>query len=127
MMQRLLLDTHALLWALTSPLRLNEYAREAIMDPANVVYVSAVSGWEIALKSNLGKLEAPDNLQAKALESGFTLLNVTFSHGVQAGSLPLHHRDPFDRLLIAQAQAEGLLLVTRDARIRQYGLQTMAA
>lgn len=127
MTQRLLLDTHALLWALTSPSRLNEYAREAIRDPVNVVYVSAVSGWEIALKSNLGKLEAPDNLQAKALESGFTLLNVTFSHGVQAGSLPLHHRDPFDRLLIAQAQAEGLLLVTRDERIRRYGLQTMAA
>ena len=123
-MQRLLLDTHALLWALTSPLRLNEHAREAIRDPANVVYVS---GWEIALKSNLGKLEAPDNLQAKALESGFALLNVTFSHGVQAGSLPLYHRDPFDRLLIAQAQTEGLLLVTRDARIRQYGSQTMAA
>lgn len=126
-MQRLLLDTHALLWWLTTPERLNEQTHEAISDLNNDVFVSAVSGWEIALKSNLGKLSAPDNLQAKVLESGFTLLNVTFSHGVQAGSLPLHHRDPFDRLLIAQAQTEGLLLVTRDARIRQYGLQTMAA
>ena len=126
-MQRLLLDTHALLWWIATPERLNERTHEAISDLNNDVFVSAVSGWEIALKSNLGKLEAPDNLQAKALESGFTLLNVTFSHGVQAGSLPLHHRDPFDRLLIAQAQTEGLLLVTRDARIRRYGLQTMAA
>lgn len=127
MMQRLLLDTHALLWALTSPLRLNEYAREAIRDPANLVYVSAVSGWEIALKANLGKLQAPDNLAIVVERERFTPLAITFSHGVQAGSLPLHHRDPFDRLLIAQAQAEGILLVTRDARMRQYGLQTMAA
>lgn len=114
-MQRFLLDTHALLWWLTTPERLNEQTHEAISDLNNDVFVSAVSGWEIALKANLGKLQVPDNLA------------ITFSHGVQAGSLPLHHRDPFDRLLIAQAQTEELLLVTRDARIRQYGLQTMAA
>lgn len=126
-MQRLLLDTHALLWWLTTPERLNVQTHEAISDLNNDVFVSAVSGWEIALKANLGKLQAPDNLAVMVERERFTPLAVTFSHGVQAGSLPLHHRDPFDRLLIAQAQAEALLLVTRDARIRQYGLQTMAA
>lgn len=126
-MQRLLLDTHALLWWIATPERLSERTHEAISDLNNDVFVSAVRGWEIALKANLGKLQAPDNLAVVVERERFTPLAVTFSHGVQAGSLPLHHRDPFDRLLIAQAQTEGLLPVTRDARIRRYGLQTMAA
>ena len=123
---RLLLDTHVLLWALTNPSVLRELVRDSISDPDNDVFVSAVSGWEIALKSNLGKLQIPDNMYAMVEATGFTYLAVTFAHGVAAGGLPLHHRDPFDRLLIAQARAEGLVLVTRDAHIEQYGVPLMA-
>ncbi len=126
-MPSLLLDTHTLLWALTSPSRLDDLARDAISDASNDVFVSAVSGWEIALKSNLGKLQVPDNVYAMIEATGFTHLSVTFDHGVEAGSLPLFHRDPFDRLLVAQARAEGLVLVTRDARVRQYSVPTMGA
>ena len=126
-MMRLLLDTHALLWWLTSPNLMNEETHEAIADPNNDVFVSAVSGWEIALKNNLGKLEVPENVYSIIDSQGFGYLSVTFIHGVEAGSLPLHHRDPFDRLLVAQARLEALALVTRDAHIRQYDVSTMAA
>ena len=126
-MPRLLLDTHTLLWALTSPDRLDDSAREAISDSRNEVFVSAVSGWEIALKSNLGKLQAPDNVYEMIEATGFEYLSITFLHGMEAGSLPLFHRDPFDRLLVAQARSEDLVLVTRDARVRQYSVPTMGA
>lgn len=126
-MYRLLLDTHALLWALTSPDRLDEFARNAISDPFNMVFVSAVSGWEIALKSNLGKLDVPANVIEMIEATGFMHLPVTFAHGVEAGSLPLHHRDPFDRLLVAQARLNDLVLVTRDGRITQYEVSIMTA
>lgn len=126
-MPRLLLDTHTLLWALTSPGTLRESARDSISNPNNEVYVSAVSGWEIALKSNLRKLQVPDSVFEMIEVTGFAHLSVTFSHGVEAGGLPLHHRDPFDRLLVAQARLEDLVLVTRDSRITQYEVNTMAA
>ena len=126
-MSQLLLDTHALLWALTSPDRLNEFARNAISDPSNDVFVSAVSGWEIALKSNLGKLDVPANVIEMIEATGFDHLSITFAHGVEAGSLPLYHRDPFDRLLVAQARLNDLVLVTRDNRITQYEVSTMVA
>lgn len=126
-MPRLLLDTHTLLWALTSPDRLDDLARDAISDPFNDVFVSAVSGWEIALKSNLGKLQVPDNLYETIEATHFTYRSITFLHGVESGSLPLHHHDPFDRLLIAQARLEDLVLVTRDGRIIRYSVNTMAA
>ena len=126
-MPRLLLDTHTLLWWLTEPRRLEEATHEAISEPSNDVFVSAVSGWEIALKSNLGKLEVPDNLYSTIDDQGFEYLPIAFVHGVEAGSLPLHHRDPFDRLLVAQARLEDLVLVTRDERIIQYEVSTMAA
>ena len=126
-MLRLLLDTHTLLWALTSPDRLDEFARNAISDPSNVVFVSAVSGWEIALKSNLGRLDVPANVIEMIEATGFDHLPITFSHGVEAGGLPLHHRDPFDRLLVAQARLNDLVLVTRDSRIIHYEVSTMTA
>ena len=124
---RLLLDTHVLLWSLAEPRRLRDETREALEDAGNDVFVSAVSGWEIAVKRALGKLEAPDNLEAAVREQRFGLLNLTFRHAEQAGALPPHHRDPFDRMLVAQAQVEGLVVVTRDARIRLYGVRTMVA
>ena len=126
MIERLLLDTHALLWALTSPDKMDDLARDAVSDPRNDIFVSAVSGWEIALKSNLGKLQVPVNVYEMIEATGFTHLPITFAHGVAAGRLPLYHRDPFDRLLIAQAQAEGLVLVTRDRYILQYDVSAMA-
>ena len=124
---RLLLDTHVLLWSLAEPRKLSGQTREALEDAANEVFVSAVSGWEIAVKRTLGKLEAPDDLEAGIVRQGFLPLNVTFAHAEHAGALPPHHGDPFDRMLVAQAQIEGLVLVTSDARISLYGVRTMAA
>ena len=88
-----------------------------------------VSGWEIAIKRTLGKLQAPDDLEAGIRKQGFAALLMTFHHAEQAGALPPHHGDPFDRMLIAQAQAEaeGLILVTRNADIPLYGIRTIAA
>ena len=123
-MQRSLLDTHVFLWWLSDDPQLGKPAREAIMDERNEVYVSAVSGLEIAIKRAVGKLEAPDNLDAMVEEMGFLHLPITFFHGEQAGSLPPHHRDPFDRMLVAQAQAEGLTIVTGDVHIPLYGVRT---
>ena len=122
---RLLLDTHVLLWSLTEPQKLSRRTRDALEDPQNEVFASSVSGWEIAVKRALGKLNAPDNLEAGVKEQDFTPLNLTFLHAEQAGALPPHHGDPFDRMLIAQAQVEGLIVVTRDARIPLYGIRTM--
>ena len=122
---RLLLDTHVLLWSLTEPQTLSRRTREALEDAQNEVFASSVSGWEIAVKRSLGKLNAPDNLEAGVKEQDFTPLNLTFLHAEQAGALPPHHGDPFDRMLIAQAQVEGLIVVTRDARIPLYGIRTM--
>ena len=126
-MQRLLLDTHAFVWCLSDVSKLAEDARAAIADPRNDVFVSAITGWEIAVKRAKGRMTAPDNLSAMIEERGFTHLPLTFHHAEQAGNLPTHHKDPFDRFLIAQARAEGLVLVTRDARIPLYGVRTMAA
>ncbi len=124
---RLLLDTHVVLWSLTEPRKLRGETREALEDAQNDVFVSAVSGWEIAVKRALGKLEAPDDLEAGVRQQGFLPLHLTFLHAERAGALPPHHGDPFDRMLVAQAQVEGLVVVTWDARIRLYGIRTMAA
>ena len=126
-MSRLLLDTHALLWWLGDVPKLAEGARAAIANPANDVFVSAVSGWEISAKWARGRITAPDNLAALIEEEGFGHLPLSFHHAEQAGGLPPHHRDPIDRMLIAQAQVEGLIVVTRDASIPLYGVRTMAA
>jgi len=126
-MRRLLLDTHVFLWWLANDPRLGPGARAAIRDPANTVYVSAASGWKIAIKRNLGKLKAPDDLDAVVEKEGFAHLPITFFHGEQARQLPSYHRDPFDRLLIAQAQAEGLVIVTADSKFALYGIRTLSA
>ena len=126
-MQRLLLDTHTLLWWLEDSPKLDEAAYQAIADPRNEVFVSAASLWEIAIKQMLGKLRAPDHLGATVTREGFVEIPVSFFHAEQAGKLPLLHKDPFDRMLVAQAQAEGLSIITRDANIPRYGVRTMAA
>ena len=125
-MLRLLLDTHVLLSALEDHPDLAPYMRSAIIDPSNEVFVSAVSIWEIAIKRSLGKLEAPEGVASVVRESGLSELVVTSFHAERAGSLPMHHKDPFDRMLVAQAQAEGLSIVTMDSRIPLYDVRTIA-
>ncbi|MYA34262.1 MAG: type II toxin-antitoxin system VapC family toxin [Gemmatimonadales bacterium] len=124
---RLLLDTHTFLWWVSDYHQIGESARQAIADPASEVFVSAVSGWEIAIKKAKGRLAAPDNLATMVEEKRFVHLPLTFDHAERAATLPPHHRDPFDRMLIAQARAEGLILVTRDARIPLYDVPTLRA
>ncbi len=122
---RLLLDTHTFLWWVSDWEQIAEPAREAIADPGNTVFVSAVSGWEIGVKRAKGRLVAPENLAPVVAEKGFEHLPLTFEHAERAAVLPAHHRDPFDRMLVAQAQADELVLATRDARIARYDVPTM--
>ena len=116
----LLLDTHILLWWLADDPGLSEKQRSAIADPANVVYVSAASAWEIAIKKALGKLIAPDDLGAALIASELEQLPITVAHAEAVGGLPPHHRDPFDRMLIAQAEVENLTVVTGDPVFAKY-------
>ncbi|MBA2495521.1 MAG: type II toxin-antitoxin system VapC family toxin [Acidimicrobiia bacterium] len=121
----LLLDTHALLWWLgDSPMAPD--ARQQISDPATLVVVSAASAWEIAIKRATGKLRLDGNVAALVVGAAFTPLPVSFAHAERAGALPPYHRDPFDRLLVAQAQLEGLALVTRDVRMDAYDVTVVA-
>jgi len=121
-----LLDTHALLWWLADDPKLSSSSRELIANPANQVVVSAVSGWEIGIKRALGKLDVdPERVLAEVQDNGFTLLHVNFKHGLAAGALPPHHRDPFDRMLIAQAQCEELHLVSIDGVFSDYDVDVI--
>lgn len=123
---RLLLDTHAFLWWLEDSPRLGEQARATIADPETRVAVSAVSAWEIAVKVRKGSLviergdlrDIADQIRAQDFEE----LPITVAHAERAGRLPAHHADPFDRLLIAQAQAEGLTLVSNEELFDRYGV-----
>lgn len=123
---RLLLDTHIFLWWRGEPNRLPTQVRDGIAT-ADMVFVSAASAWEAAIKASLGRLELPDTVEAGVLASGFEKLNVTFSHAEIAAGLPPHHRDPFDRMLIAQAKTEGLTLVTHDRQLEAYGVAILWA
>ncbi|NOR20326.1 MAG: PIN domain-containing protein [Xanthomonadales bacterium] len=126
-MKRLLLDTHVLLWWLSDDTRLGPIARRVIGDSKNLVYISAAIAWEISIKKSLGKLTAPDAIDVIVEERGFEKLPIALFHGDQAGALPNYHKDPFDRMLIAQAQSEGLVVVTSDEKISRYGIRTMEA
>lgn len=122
---RLLLDTHALLWWIEGDTqRLSVAATEAIASPDSSVFVSAVSGWEVALKFRSGRLslsDAPDVYLPRHIQiNGFETLPIHMSHTLAAGNLPEHHRDPFDRMLVAQAIEEELTLVSADAQIARY-------
>jgi PIN domain nuclease of toxin-antitoxin system len=123
---RLLLDTHAFLWFVAGAPELSPTARGAIEDGANDVFVSIASAWEIAIKVGIGKLslDAPSAgvfFDEQMATNGFAYLSIEPAHVFHAGALPLHHRDPFDRLLIAQALAEQMALVTRED-FRRYGV-----
>jgi len=125
-MKRLLIDTHILLWWLSDNPSLGVEAKKHISDGRNEIYVSGASTWEISIKKAIGKLSAPDDMDKIIEEERFLKLPISLYHGQMAGRLPSHHRDPFDRMLIAQAQAEGLILVTTDLLFQQYGIHTLA-
>lgn len=124
-MTPLLLDTHALLWSVGDTDRLSSLARDVLSAGVVPAFVSAASVWEIAIKRASGKLKAPDDLLEQVALARFGELGITFEHAVLAGALPPHHADPFDRMLIAQAQSENLTLVTNDARIAVYDVPVL--
>ena len=126
-MTPLLLDTHVVLWALADPDRLRPEVRERITDPRHAVFVSAASIWEVEIKRALGKLRAPDGLHTRCVELGFDALDITFEHVTVAGQLPMHHADPFDRMLIAQAIVEHATIVTADSAFAAYNVDVLTA
>ncbi len=125
---KLLLDTHAFLWWLEDSPKLEAQARELLANPKSVVFVSSASLWEIAIKSRLGKLDAGSaDLLEEIAANDFLPLPISGRHALLAGSLPGHHEDPFDRMLIAQAWLEELTIVTRDRAFAAYGVPTVPA
>lgn len=127
---RLLLDTHIFIWACSQPQSLSIGQREAISSPEHAIFVSAASAWEIAIKHALGRLDFPVERFAEFVSAmGFEPISIAPAHGISAGGLPRHHEDPFDRMIIAQAQIEGLTIVTVDRKFALYPvpLFTMAA
>jgi PIN domain nuclease of toxin-antitoxin system len=121
----ILLDSHALLWALHDPQRLTLEARSIIADPRNLVYFSAASVWELELKAAKGKLVLPRDWLDAAETTGFVEVPVTGSDARESARLPWHHNDPFDRVLVAQATTRGLRLATRDPLIVAYDVATL--
>jgi PIN domain nuclease of toxin-antitoxin system len=119
---RLLVDTHALLWWLADDPALSSPARHALADPASEPLVSTASVWEIAIKRALGKLTTPDDLPDRIAEQGFGWLPINAGHAWRVRDLPPHHRDPFDRMLVAQAVIEDLPIITADDRLGAYGV-----
>lgn len=122
---RLLLDTHAVLWWLAGE-PIAPPAKEAIAEPTNDVFVSAAAVWEIAIKRAIGKLILDGSVVSALDAGGLDPLPITARHAEEAGALPPHHRDPFDRMLIAQARLDGLTVVTRDPMFDRYAVSTMA-
>ena len=123
----LLLDTHVFLWWVTDQSEVSPTAREAIANPANRVLLSAASGWEIAIKSALGRLELPsspaDFIPEQMRRNVFEVLPVSMYRALEVHALPVHHRDPFDRLLIAQSRSEGAPLITGDQVLAAYDVE----
>lgn len=124
---RLLLDTHVALWWLNDPAALSDEARELVAEARNDVFLSSISLWEAAVKAEAGRLDVPSPTQEAAGDAGFLELPVRWNHALRAAVLPPLHRDPFDRMLVAQALAEELVLVTRDQAVRQYPVATLEA
>jgi len=116
----LLLDTHVLLWWLDDNPTLSKRAKNLISDEKNLIFISAVVVWEIRIKQGLGKLKIPRNFRKVLDEQPFERLDITLEHAHAIGDLPLYHKDPFDRLLIAQAKVEGFTILTRDEHFKKY-------
>ena len=124
---KLLLDTHVLLWCLSRPSALRADTRAKLEDPDNLVLVSTVSAWEMEIKRALGKLKAPPDLEEQLRQRRFTELPVHLRHVRALRDLPPLHRDPFDRMLVAQALADGLTMVTHDKRVQRYPVACVPA
>ncbi|HLI63884.1 MAG TPA: type II toxin-antitoxin system VapC family toxin [Terriglobales bacterium] len=122
----LLIDSHVLLWWLAAPDKLSPSAREGLQNPGARVYVSAAVAWELTIKTNLGKLDAGEVISrfaAVLMEKGFFRLAISTDHALRAGMLPRHHNDPFDRMLVAQAQAMNCPIVSADVLFDSYGVR----
>lgn len=116
----LLLDTRVFLWWCDQNSQLKDEVSEAIANPDNTIYISVASAWEIAIKEALGRLKTPGQVEDAVEKNGFSPLGISFAHARTAGALPRHHRDPFDRMLVAQAQADRLVIATHDSLLRPY-------
>ena len=123
---RYLLDTHVLLWARAAPVLLSEEARAVFESRDTTLYVSVATLWECAIKRSIGKLELPDNFY-EVIADDYEILGIEISHLVAYAELPMHHRDPFDRLLVAQARLGDLTLLSRDPNIAKYDVSVMTA
>lgn len=121
----LLLDTHVLLWWLDDNRMLSRKGRDAISDPNNLIILSSIVIWEIRIKQALGKLEIPPDFFQVLKHQNFEFLSITAQHAYAVGDLPMHHRDPFDRMIIAQAKLEGLSVVTHDAEFKNYAVSLL--
>jgi PIN domain nuclease of toxin-antitoxin system len=124
---KLLLDTHILLWWLNNDPKLSRSESELIADPDNLIFVSAASSWEIAVKKMLGKLAAPGNLPVALTANDFLELPISITHTQLLYQLPPHHNDPFDRIMIAQSLCEDLTFLTRDSKILLYPIKIAIA
>lgn len=128
---KLLLDTHVWLWMQAAPSQLSSTTADMIADPDNTVLLSAASAWEIAIKYALGRLPLPvapgEYVPSRMARSGTTGLPLTHRHGLHVAELPMHHRDPFDRVLVAQAQLEDATLITADPQLSVYDVAQLSA
>jgi PIN domain nuclease of toxin-antitoxin system len=125
---KLLFDTQAFLWWMDNDsTKLPDEVFVAIRDSGNSVFVSVINAWEMAIKTSLGKMNSPHDVEEAIRHYGFSILPVLLPHAMAIKALPLHHRDPFDRMLIAQAQVEGLTLITSDQHIRKYDVPILSA
>jgi PIN domain nuclease of toxin-antitoxin system len=126
---RILLDTHTFLWWITDDPRLSAQARKVIRDKRNELLFSAASGWEIAIKARLGRLQLPDDLEQFIVTqlsiNTMSVLPIQLNHALHVYTLPDHHRDPFDRMLVAQSQVEELPIVTADPQVSAYDVRTI--
>lgn len=124
---KFLLDTHSLLWTVFEPDKLSTEAQEIIVDHNNIICVSLISLWEISIKQNIGRLDIPKEFFEVVSDGGFEILPLTIDQIKKYRTLPLHHRDPFDRMLIIQARQQKLIFITRDSEISQYDVEIVKA
>jgi len=120
---RVLLDTHTLIWGLCEPDRLNVKTKELLANIDNIIFVSIASLWELQIKKSLNKITLPDDFTFQLQKHGYELLNITHEHIAKLNDIPMIHRDPFDRILIAQSIHENIPLVTKDTEIAKYNIQ----
>lgn len=120
---KILLDTHVLVWALSSPEKIKPKVQDLLVDTDNIVFVSIASLWELQIKKSLNKISLPDDFISQLQENGFELLDINYKHIAKLAELPLIHRDPFDRMLVAQTIHEKLSLVTNDLEIMKYNIK----